>query len=67
MKEWKKILHVNGKSKRTKVAVLISGKIDVKSKRATKNKEGHYRTRKVLSSGRLSNHNTRVVSNTAPE
>lgn len=38
VKEWKKILHVNGKSKRTKVAVLISGNIDVKSKRATKNK-----------------------------
>lgn len=41
-------MHVNGKTKRAKGVILISGKTDFRSKTATKNKEGHYRTMKVL-------------------
>ena len=39
---WKKIFHANGKQKKAGVAILISGKIDVKIKNVTRDKEGHY-------------------------
>ena len=38
---WKKIFHANGKKKAV-VAILISDKIDFKTKSITKGKEGHY-------------------------
>ena len=37
-----KIFHANGKQKKAGVAVLISDKIDLKIKKFTRNKEGHY-------------------------
>ena len=42
VKEWKKILHENGNEKKAEVAVLISIKIDFKTKTVTKDMEGHY-------------------------
>ena len=39
---WKNILHVNGKQKKAGVALLISDKIDLKIKKITRDKEGHY-------------------------
>ena len=39
---WKNILYANGKQKKAGVAILISDKIDLKIKKVTKNKEGHY-------------------------
>ena len=42
MRRWKKILHANGNEKRAGVAILISEKIDFKTKSIIKDKEGHY-------------------------
>ena len=39
---WKNILHANGKQKKVGVAILISDKIDLKIKKFTKDKKGHY-------------------------
>ena len=42
MRGWKNIFHANGKQKKAGVAILISDKIDLKIKKVTRNKEGHY-------------------------
>ena len=42
MRGWKKIVHANGNQKKAGVAILISDKIDFKSKTITRDKEGHY-------------------------
>ena len=42
MKGWKNIFHANGKQKKAGVAMLISNKIDLKIKKITRDKEGHY-------------------------
>ena len=39
---WKNIFHANGKQKKAGVAILISDKIDLKIKKITSDKEGHY-------------------------
>ena len=39
---WKNILHANGKQKKAGVAILISDKVDLKIKKITRDKEGHY-------------------------
>ena len=39
---WKNISHANGKQKKARVAILISDKIDLKIKKITRDKEGHY-------------------------
>ena len=44
---WKKIFHENGKQKKAGVAILISDKIDLKIKKITRDKEGHYIMTKV--------------------
>ena len=42
MKGWKKIFHANRDQKKAGVAVLISDKIDFKTKVVKRDKEGHY-------------------------
>ena len=42
MRGWKNIFHANGKQKKAGVAILISDKIDLKIKKVTRDKEGHY-------------------------
>ena len=42
MRRWKNISHANGKQKKDGVAILIPDKIDLKIKRITRDKEGHY-------------------------
>ena len=42
MRGWKKIFHANENQKKTGVAILISEKIDVKTKTITRGKDGHY-------------------------
>ena len=42
MKGWKKIFHANRNQKKAGVAILISDKIDFKTKAVKRDKEGHY-------------------------
>ena len=42
VRRWKNISNTNGKQKKSGVAILISGKIDLKIKNITRDKEGHY-------------------------
>ena len=42
MKGWKKIFYTNGDQKKAGVAILISDKIDFKTKAMKRDKEGHY-------------------------
>ena len=42
VKGWKNIFHANGKQKKAGVVTLISDKIDLKIKKITRDKEGHY-------------------------
>ena len=42
VKGWKKILHANRDQKKAGVAILISDKIDFKTKAVKRDKEGHY-------------------------
>ena len=42
MRGRKNIVHANGKQKKAEVAILISDKIDLKIKKITRDKEGHY-------------------------
>ena len=42
MRGWKNIFHTKRKQKKAGVAILISDKIDLKIKKITRNKEGHY-------------------------
>ena len=41
MRGWKKILHANGNQKKAGIAILISGKVDFKTKTVTRDEEGH--------------------------
>ena len=43
LKGWKKIFHANRDQKKAEVAILISDKIDFKTKAVKRDKEGHYR------------------------
>ena len=42
VKGWKKIFHANGDQKKAGVAILISDKIDFKTKTVKRDKDGHY-------------------------
>ena len=42
VKGWKKILHANRDQKKAGVAILISDKIDFKTKAVKRDKDGHY-------------------------
>ena len=42
VREWKNIFHANRKQKKARAAILISDKIDLKIKKITRGKEGHY-------------------------
>ena len=42
VKGWKKIFHTNRDQKKAGIAILISDKIDFKTKAVKRDKEGHY-------------------------
>ena len=42
VKGWKKIFHANRDQKKAGVAILISDKIDFKTKAVKRDKDGHY-------------------------
>ena len=43
MKGWKKIFHAHRDQKKAGVAILVSGKIDFKTKTVKRDKERHYK------------------------
>ena len=43
VKGWKKIFHANHSEKKAGVAILVSEKIAFKTKKVTRDKQGHYR------------------------
>ena len=42
MRGWKNTFHAKGKQKKAGIAILISDEIDLKIKKITRDKEGHY-------------------------
>ena len=62
MRGWKNIFHANGKQKKTGVAILISDKIDLKIKKITRDKEGHY----IMIKGSIQEEDITIVSIYAP-
>ena len=42
VRRWKNIFRTNGKQKKAGIAILTSDKIDLKIKKITRDKEGHY-------------------------
>ena len=59
---WKNIFHANGKKKKAGVAILISDNIDLKIRKITRDKEGHY----IMIKGSVQEEDITVVSIYAP-
>ena len=59
---WKNMFHANGKQKKATVAVLISDKIDLKIKKITRDKEGHY----IMIKGSIPEEDITIVNIYAP-
>ena len=62
VKGLEKIIHVNGKDRKAGVAILISDKIDFKTKAIKKDKEGHY----LMIKGSIQEEDITVVNTYAP-
>ena len=62
MRGWKNIFLANGKQKRAGVAILILDKIDLKVKKITGDKEGHY----IMIKGSIQEEDITVVNVYAP-
>ena len=62
MRGWKNILHANGKQRKAGVAILISDEIDLKIKKITRDKEGHY----IMIKGSVQEEDITIVNNCAP-
>ena len=59
---WKKIFHANGNQKKAGVAILISDKIDFKTKTITRDKEGRY----IMIKGSIQEEDITIVNTYAP-
>ena len=62
MRGWKNTFHANGKQKKVGVAILISDKIDLKIKKITRDKEGHY----IMIKGSIQEEDIPIVNIYAP-
>ena len=62
LKGWKKIFHTNGDQKKAGVAILISDKIDFKTKAVKSNKEGHY----IMIKGSIQEEDIPIINIFAP-
>ena len=62
MRGWEKIFHSNGKDRKAGVAILISDKIDFKTKAIKKDKEGHY----IMVKGSIQEEDITIVNTYAP-
>ena len=63
MRRWKKIFRANGNQKKAGVAILISDKIDFKTKTITRDKEGHY----IMIKGSIQEEDITIVYIFAPK
>ena len=62
VKGWRKIFHENRNQKKAGVAILISDKIDFKTKAVKTDKEGHY----IMIKGSIQEEDTTVINIYAP-
>ena len=62
VREWKNILHANGKQKKVGVAILIPDKTDLKIKKITRDKEGYY----IMIKGSVQEEDITIVNIYAP-
>ena len=59
---WKKIFHANGNQKKAGVAILVSEKIDFKTKTITRHKKGHY----IMIKGSIQEEDKTIINIYAP-
>ena len=62
MKGWKKIFHANRDQKKAGVTILISDKIDFKTKAVKRDKEGHY----IMIKGSIQKEDITIINTYAP-
>ena len=62
VKGWKKIFHANRDQKKAGVAILISDKIDFKTKAVKRDKEGHY----IMIKGSIQEEDITIINIYAP-
>ena len=62
MKGWKKIFHANRDQKKAGVAILISDKIDFKTKVVKRDKDGHY----IMIKGSIQEEDITIINIYAP-
>ena len=62
VKGWKKIFHTNKDQKKAGVAILISDKIDFKTKAVKRDKEGHY----IMIKGSIQEEDITIINIYAP-
>ena len=62
MRGWKNIFHAHGKQQKAGVAIFISDKIDLKIKKITRDKEGHY----IMTQGSIQEEDMTIVNTYAP-
>ena len=62
MKSWKKIFHANGDRNKAGVAIVISDKIDFKTKAVERDKEGHY----IMIKGSIQEDDITIINIYAP-
>ena len=62
MKGWKKIFHANRDQKKAGVAILISDKVDFKTKAVKRDKEGHY----IMIKGSIQEEDITIINIYAP-
>ena len=63
VKGWKKTFHANGDQKKAGVAILISDKIDFKTKAVKRDKEGHY----IMIKGSIQEEDITIINIYAPK
>ena len=62
VRRWKNIFHENGTQKKAGVTILMSDKIDLKMKKITRDKEGHY----IMIKGSIQEEDIKIVNICAP-
>ena len=62
MKVWKKIFHANRDQKKAGIAILVSDKIDFKTKAVKRDKEGHY----IIIKGSIQEEDVTIINIYAP-